>query len=251
MREADLWFDVGAFAYAHRGLWDATVPENSIAAFEAAARAGVGCELDVRITADDRLVVFHDATLARMCGRLERVDALNFREIRLLKLPDGSQIPTLEEALEAMAGLPTLIEIKIDDPPTPGTKRDRRSAAAVDGALQFSNAPTAVMSFDPPALGRFKNIADAGRYPRPVGQLLEPLAELGRDMLQDKADVALKGAASFLAPHFTSLAATAELFPTVPRVAWTIRTPEQMAIARSHGAAPIFEGFSPALAKPA
>lgn len=243
-------FDVAAFAYAHRGLWDDQRPENSIAAFEAAARAGVGCELDVRITADDRLVVFHDATLDRMCGRPERVDALAFRDIRLLRLPDGSMIPTLEEALEAMAGWPTLIEIKIDDPLVAGGARDRRAVAAVEGVLQFSSALAAVMSFYPQALWRFHSKCDGGPYERPVGQLLEPVADIGLDMLQTTAEWALKGAASYLAPHVTSLAAVAELFPNVPRVSWTVRTPEQLAVARAHGAAPIFEGFSTALAKP-
>lgn len=251
MRDPSLMFDVAAFAYAHRGLWDDKRPENSIAAFEAAAQAGVGCELDVRITLDGRLVVFHDATLERMCGRPERVDTLAFRDIRRLRLPDGSSIPTLEEALEAMAGWPTLIEIKIDDPPVADALRDRRAVAAVEGALKFSNAPAAVMSFDSPALWRFWDKGDGGPYERPVGQLLEPVAEIGLDMLQTTAKGALGGAASYLAPHVTSLAAAAELFPNVPRVTWTVRTPEHLAAAHAYGAAPIFEGFSPALAKPA
>ena len=33
--------------YAHRGLWSDTVPENSLAAFELAVKAGFAIELDV------------------------------------------------------------------------------------------------------------------------------------------------------------------------------------------------------------
>ena len=56
--------------YAHRGLFDndSDAPENSLAAFKKAVDAGYGIELDVQLSKDDKLVVFHDATLKRMCG---------------------------------------------------------------------------------------------------------------------------------------------------------------------------------------
>ena len=38
--------------YAHRGLWGKGVPENSLAAFRAAAEAGFGIELDVQLSKD-------------------------------------------------------------------------------------------------------------------------------------------------------------------------------------------------------
>ena len=56
------------FDYAHRGLWGPTAPENTLPAFEAAVQAGYGIELDVHMTSDGHLVVFHDDTLKRMCG---------------------------------------------------------------------------------------------------------------------------------------------------------------------------------------
>jgi glycerophosphoryl diester phosphodiesterase len=53
--------------YAHRGLHDRenTLPENSLAAFAAAAEAGYGFELDINLTTDDQVVVFHDDDLKR------------------------------------------------------------------------------------------------------------------------------------------------------------------------------------------
>ena len=56
--------------YAHRGLFDnkSDAPENSLAAFQKAVDAGYGMELDVQLSKDQKLVVFHDATLKRMCG---------------------------------------------------------------------------------------------------------------------------------------------------------------------------------------
>ncbi len=237
-------FDVAAFTYAHRGLWGGDIPENSLRAFEAAAREGVGCELDVRVTADGKLVVFHDATLQRMCGRPERVDALSFHDLRKVRLPDGSVPPTLEEALEAMAGLPVLVEMKIDRIPD-SQDRNRTGIPALIGAMRFSSAPAAVMSFDEPTIWRLENqIVD-----RPIGMLIdadEPNDEGAAIMKAIRAD---QTQCTFLGPHLSILPHVAEQFPHLPRVTWTVRDLPQLSTARAHGAAPIFEGFSAALAK--
>ncbi len=237
-------FDVAVFAYAHRGLWGGGIPENSLAAFEAAARAGVGCELDVRATADAKLVVFHDATLERMCGRPERVDALSLRDLRKITLPDGSAIPTLEEALEAMAGMPTLVELKTDRDKH-GDDYNHAGIPHLIDILNSSRAPASAMSFDEDAVGW---LGDEVRN-RPIGQLIEPDSpgdEGGAIMKAIRAD---QGPASYLAPHVSCLPDIAGQFPHLPRVTWTIRDLPQLAAARASGAAPIFEGFSPALAK--
>lgn len=44
------------------------VPENSLPAFARAAEQGYAIELDIQITKDGRIVVFHDDTMKRMCG---------------------------------------------------------------------------------------------------------------------------------------------------------------------------------------
>ena len=56
--------------YAHRGLFDndTDAPENSLPAFRRAIEAGYGIELDVQLSKDGVPVVFHDASLERMCG---------------------------------------------------------------------------------------------------------------------------------------------------------------------------------------
>ena len=106
---SDRFFDVADFTYAHRGLWDVSTPENSIAAFRAAAAAGVGVELDVRLSFDGRPLVFHDASLQRMCSHRERIERVAIADLPRWPLPDGSAIPTLEAVLDVMAGLPVLI----------------------------------------------------------------------------------------------------------------------------------------------
>jgi glycerophosphoryl diester phosphodiesterase len=89
---------------AHRGACRAA-PENTSAAFAAAAAQGAdGVELDVHRTADGALVVHHDAA-ARGFGVLAEHTAAEIRR----GLPD---VPTLDEALDACAGMLVNVEVK-------------------------------------------------------------------------------------------------------------------------------------------
>lgn len=108
--------------YAHRGLFDnqSEAPENSLAAFKKAVDAGYGIELDVQLTKDDKLVVFHDATLKRMCGVEGNVWDYTLDELQRFKLADSREtIPTFEEVLTLInAKVPLIIEYKLDRPLT-------------------------------------------------------------------------------------------------------------------------------------
>src|SRR5437763_6436126 len=54
--------DPGPRGFAHRGLhFGSAVPENTLAAFSAAIDFGAGIECDIRLTADDEMIIFHDA----------------------------------------------------------------------------------------------------------------------------------------------------------------------------------------------
>ncbi len=104
--------------YAHRGLFDnkSDAPENSLAAFRKAVEAGYGIELDVQLSKDKKLVVFHDATLKRMCGVDGNVWDYTLEELRQFTLADSKeQIPTLEEFLGVVDGkVPFILEYKLD-----------------------------------------------------------------------------------------------------------------------------------------
>lgn len=99
---------------AHRGLHGEGVPENSLLAFGRAVTAGYGIELDVQITADGRVVVFHDKTLERVCGDKRKMNALTYAELQKLRLMGTDErIPLLSEVLEMIGGkVPIIIEIK-------------------------------------------------------------------------------------------------------------------------------------------
>lgn len=57
--------------FAHRGYHciERGIPENSMAAFRAAIEKGYGIEIDLHLTRDGQLAVFHDDTLERICGQ--------------------------------------------------------------------------------------------------------------------------------------------------------------------------------------
>lgn len=104
------------FYIAHRGLFDnnTNAPENSLEAFRLALMYNFGIELDVQITTDKKLVVFHDNTLERMCGVKRKVTECNYDELKKYKLANSDEnIPLLDDVLEIVAGkVPLVIEIK-------------------------------------------------------------------------------------------------------------------------------------------
>lgn len=91
---------------AHRG-YSAVFPENTLSAFSGAIDIGADLiELDVQLTKDGEVVVFHDGTVERVTGRQGAVSEFTLEELKDMDAGawfssyyDGEQIPTLEEAL--------------------------------------------------------------------------------------------------------------------------------------------------------
>ena len=67
--------------YAHRGLHGNGVPENSLLAFELACQRGDGIELDVQLSRDGVVMVFHDYTLNRVTGVDKKLCDLDASEL--------------------------------------------------------------------------------------------------------------------------------------------------------------------------
>ena len=105
--------------FAHRGYHclEKGIPENSMAAFRAALNRGYGIEIDLHLTKDGHLVVFHDDTLERMCGRPDVIEHLTYKELKPCRLGGTSEtIPSFEDVLSLVEGqVPLLIELKIPD----------------------------------------------------------------------------------------------------------------------------------------
>ena len=68
--------------YAHRGLHDGSLPENSMGAFRAALESGCGIELDVHLMKDGNLAVIHDSSLQRTAGVDVRIEDLTLAQLR-------------------------------------------------------------------------------------------------------------------------------------------------------------------------
>ena len=85
----------------HRGA-SAYAPENTLMAFALAAEQGVdGIEFDVQLSADEQLVIIHDAQVDRVSDGVGRVAKLTLAELKALDLGEGQSIPTLDELFEA------------------------------------------------------------------------------------------------------------------------------------------------------
>ncbi len=103
--------------FAHRGA-NSFAPENSMGAFRKALELGCdGIELDVRLTADEQVIVFHDRFTQRMTGIPGKVRKMELEEIRHLLLHQNDfppeKIPTLTEVLETLGRqLKIIIDIK-------------------------------------------------------------------------------------------------------------------------------------------
>ena len=68
---------------AHRGLFNnLDLCENSFDAFQQAVNHGYGIELDIQLTKDNQLVVFHDTTLKRMCNDSRTLNQLTYKELQ-------------------------------------------------------------------------------------------------------------------------------------------------------------------------
>ncbi len=99
---------------AHRGA-SAYAPENTLRAFELAARQGADmCELDVQRTADGVLVVFHDDTTARWEAQGRPVTHCTLADLRQLDI-GGERVATLAEvcAFARERGMQLNIELKM------------------------------------------------------------------------------------------------------------------------------------------
>lgn len=102
------------YDYAHRGLWNAALPENSLGAFASAVESGFGIELDVHLTSDGQLAVFHDDSLLRICGTDRPIHECTMAELEAMPLKGTAwRIPTFAAVLELVDGrVPLIVEIK-------------------------------------------------------------------------------------------------------------------------------------------
>lgn len=232
--------------YARRGLWSEYIPENSLAAFDRAVRAGYGIELNVRLTKDKQVIVFHDETLERMCGVRGKVSELTLAQIKTLRLAGTNyQIPTLIEVLQLVDGqVPLFIEIK-------SKSKDTDICLILSKILDDYNDAFGIEAFDPFVLAWFKNYRP--RYAR--GQIIADLTKNGAkgnklfNFAHSNMFLNFYSRPDFIVIHKGSqrnigFKICAGIF-RAPSFVWTVRTPKEYVIAHKSGKYTIFEKIRP------
>jgi glycerophosphoryl diester phosphodiesterase len=236
---------------AHRGYHDAAAGriENTLPAFAVAVERGFAIECDVRLTADNSVVVFHDATFDRLTAATGPVAGRTLADLRRIAFRHGdARIPTLAALLDLVrAAVPLFLELKAD-----GAERGPVLAAAVTRALAGYQGPVAVMSFEPRAMVAMRYLARA----LPRGMIVDGFTAADYPDLSAVARFARRHllAAPGVAPRF--LACDARRLPAAapallrslgrPLLAWTVRSQQEWARLERHADQMIFEGFDPA-----
>ena len=101
--------------YGHRGA-AAHHPENTLRAFRAAVDAGVDAlETDVRMTADGRIVVFHDADGARTCNQPATILSQSWATVQTWDAGEGEHPILFEDMLEEWPNLFINVDVKDDN----------------------------------------------------------------------------------------------------------------------------------------
>ena len=229
---------------AHRGLYakDQSIPENSLPAFAAAREHGYGVELDVQLSKDEDVVVFHDDDLKRVCGVDARVDALTTEELFALRLCGTEErMPLFSEVMAVLGSeTPVIVELKSGPRNDLLCKKTLELLCAIPGIY-------CVESFDPRIVAWFrKNAPELLR-----GQLVMPVSSYNGSkftaFLLSNLMLNVIARAQFIARETTLHSASLSLcllFRPV-RVVWTVRPKDDFARLRRENDAVIFEHFLP------
>lgn len=141
---------------AHRGIFDnIKIPENSLSSFKKALKYNYSIELDVQLTKDNILVVFHDSNLKRMTGVDKLIQETNYEELKELKLLNTNEyIPTLDEVLD-LVNNKVLLDIEVKK-----TKKIKEITSILNNKLEnYTNY--VLKSFDPRIVRYLKKNTDA------------------------------------------------------------------------------------------
>jgi len=173
---------------AHRGA-SGTAPENTLTAIGLALEAGaLMVEIDVQITTDDQIVVFHDSTLERTTNGHGEISRFSYEELKKLDAGSwfaaqfrGEKIPLLDDVFRLIKGRACInVEIK---PPSAGEDWQKRINLIAAATMAAEMTPfTLFSSFHHDSL-RYLNSLKQGFH---TAALLPPSdTKLASHVLQD------------------------------------------------------------------
>ncbi len=233
--------------YAHRGLHNDKLPENSLGAFKNAVAHNFGAELDIHLMKDGRLAVIHDSCLKRVAGADVNIEDLTAEDLEKYPLMGTQErIPLFSQVLEVFDGKqPLIIELKT---------ANGNHAALCEAACKMLDEYKGlycIESFDPRCIMWLRrHRPDIVR-----GQLSENWFKSKSSLpWVFKFVLAFHGSNLLTRPDFIAYKyADRHTFGTnicrklwkVQGVSWTLRTKEEYDTAVSEGWIPIFENFIP------
>lgn len=236
---------------AHRALHDAArgVIENTPSAVDAALARDFAIEVDIQLSSDGEAMVFHDDTLERLTlatGPAHALSAAQFKATVLRGTADRTM--TLGELLARVGGrVPLVIELKSRfDGDVSVAERAVAVLAGYDG-------PAALMSFDPDLVAAVRRLAPQiprgitmeHAYDDPEWDILSAATKFSWGNLLHFP----RTRPDFIAHYVKELPSTpvslARRAFRLPILTWTVRTPQDRAVAARHADQMIFEGFVP------
>ncbi len=233
--------------YAHRGLHNEERAENSLSAFAAAKEMGFGIELDVRLSKDGELMVYHDDNLSRSVGIDGKFSDFTREELQKMKLSGTDDtIPTFKEVLDLIDGeIPLLVEIKM-------ASGDVGVAEKFVEVIDGYKGDFIVESFNPFALRTVKELRpdilrgilsmEYMKDPKHKGKILYRLLQNLRLNFAMHPDFIAYEKKGYAVPNLRKIRRS---FKT-PLIAWTVQSKEEEEFALSHGFdTVIFEGYIP------
>ena len=238
---------------AHRGLHDVRrgVVENTLGAAARAVEHGFNIEVDLTLTADEAVVVFHDDTLDRLTGDTGRVDRRSLAELRALPMKGTSdRIATLDELLALVDGRVGLcLELKSDFP----RRADDRLVTLVARRLEAYRGPVVTKSFDPEVVAAAHRIMPAIAH----GIVADDASDLeyyARFTRIERFALRHLLHAPRTRPAFVSYCCDdlpapgpwiARRIFGLPVISWTVRSEEMRRHVLAHADQIVFEGFDP------
>ena len=233
---------------AHRGFFNnVDIPENSLSAFKKAVENNYGIELDVQMTKDGKLVVFHDESLKRICGIDKKLTDCNLVELLNYNLLNtNKKIPLLKDVLDVLnKDTPLIIEIKSEG-------ECIKTCEKTIELLKTYDRNYTIESFNPLVVGYLR------KYHKEIIR-----GQLAYNMLKDKeekSNVLRKFNCTYLLENFLtrpdyiaydinnmnnlSFKIISKLYKG-ECVAWTIKNEEQLKESRKYYQQFIFDSFTP------
>lgn len=142
----------------HRGLREKYI-ENTMESFIAAESENIDAvELDVQLSKDGKIIVFHDYDASRLLGKDGKVYDLRYDELERLPINGSNEtIPTLDEVLGKTKKLALFVELKTIDDDFQEVNAGLEPLV-IDALRRSGRRNFFLISFNPKSLIRIKKI---------------------------------------------------------------------------------------------